>query len=270
MMIDIIQSLEQGLAKCNVDNIFFHTDILRAIRIKIINEQQLLEDHCNILSGFGKEIIMPVFNYDFPKTRVYNLQKDVCQVGAINEYYRREHANWQTHVPVFSCSGSGENPNFTFPGEIDPFGPDYIFAHIHKNPSLIMFYGADLSSTTFLHYVETMSGLLTYRYIKYFEGKIIDEDVEKQITLKLHVRPMGKKLNYDWKRLEQDLIQADIMTCISDKFTRISYMKTDITFNFWMQKLQEDSLYFLDSETRNWVEPMLQDLGRGFILPDFE
>ena len=40
--------------------------------------------------------------------------------------------------------------------------------------------------------------------------------------------------------------------------------------DYWISKLNKDSFYFLNEESKKWVIPKLDKLGRGFLLTDFE
>ena len=40
--------------------------------------------------------------------------------------------------------------------------------------------------------------------------------------------------------------------------------------DFWINKIEIDPLYFLNEESKQWVIPKINELGRGFKLTDFE
>jgi hypothetical protein len=40
--------------------------------------------------------------------------------------------------------------------------------------------------------------------------------------------------------------------------------------DFWDEMMLDDRLSLLDDKTRRWVEPALEDVGRRFIITDFE
>ena len=40
--------------------------------------------------------------------------------------------------------------------------------------------------------------------------------------------------------------------------------------DYWINKLNNDPFYFLNEETKQWVIPKINALGRGFELNDFE
>jgi aminoglycoside N3'-acetyltransferase len=267
-MSELISSIKKHIEEISIDNLFYHTDLLRGIRLKA--DENLLNNHCKIFLELCENTFMPVFNYEFPKTRIFNLQKDVSQIGVINEHFRKNFAQWQTTVPMFSVSGTGSLPKINENNEIDPFGEGSIFEYLHKNNSAIIYYGANFNSTTFVHYVESVSNLLSYRYFKTFKGTVVSEDISKEVALKLHLRPRGKTLNYDWNRLEQELTEEKILHSFKERITNIKVIKTDDLFNFWLNKIQQNPLHFLDDESKYWIKPHIEKLGRPFQQTDFE
>ena len=40
--------------------------------------------------------------------------------------------------------------------------------------------------------------------------------------------------------------------------------------DYWINKLNNDPFYFVDEESKKWVIPKIEKLGRGFVLEDFE
>lgn len=266
----LLSSIRKLVDNFNSPSIFVHSDLLRSIKFNIPPDNRLLDAHCKLLLGFGKDIYMPTFNYDYTKTRCFNVEHDVSKIGAINEHFRLNYANWRTPVPVFSVAGTGGFPDIDKDEIIDPFNERSVFAYLHKSDALMMYYGASFSSTTILHYIERVSGFLTYRYDKLFPGKVTIDGQENNVVLKLHVRPMGKNLTYDWNRLEEDLTIDNLLIPFINGVTRIKLIRIKDLYNFWIEKIKKDNLYFLDRVSRDWVEPTLDKLGRRFLLSDFE
>ena len=52
--------------------------------------------------------------------------------------------------------------------------------------------------------------------------------------------------------------------------TQILGIKTKDLVNYWLYKLNQDPLYFLDQTTKYNVSKRIDKLGRGFKLTDFE
>jgi aminoglycoside 3-N-acetyltransferase len=197
---------------------------------------------------------------------------DVCRtksvVGALTDYFRTKFAAWRSEVPIFSFAGEGSKPQICEDGVIYAFGVNSVFEQLIKKNGLIMFYGTDLQHATFLHYCEQMSGVLTYRYYKTFGGKIFNYNQEKDVTLKLHVRPLKKVLDYDFKKLENDLYTEGLLKKNSPFKTYL--IKAKYFSEYVIYRMKKDPFYLLTEATRSWVEPQLQKLGRPFLITDFE
>jgi len=187
------------------NHILIHSDILFGFKFKIVNIRQCLDEHFYRLSEVCKsyKIIMPSFNYNFFKTKVYDVTDDKSNVGILSEYFRTEVALWRSSIPVFNFCGTGDNPIiFDKTQVIDPFGTNSVFDFLYKNKGVLLHYGSDFSSTTLLHYAERISGNLIYRYDKLFKGKVLLEEGSSDVELLYHVRPMGYNLDYDWDKIK--------------------------------------------------------------------
>jgi aminoglycoside 3-N-acetyltransferase len=241
---------------------------------KALGRKQQLQLHYDMLKNAVEQrpIWMPSFNYDYPVTQEFNVQNTPSQVGALTEYFRTHVAGWRSPVPIFSFTGDDCEPILKAGATIDPFGESSLFQQMTEDDALIMYYGINgIHPSTFVHYCERVSGKLCYRYDKIFSGKVISLDKTHDVRLNFHVRPRSNKtLDYDWTRLEKDLIQAGLMFKVSDFRFEIRLIKAGDLAHFWIEKMQEDPLYLLDNNTRVWVEAKLDELGRPFLLSDFE
>jgi hypothetical protein len=63
----------------------------------------------------------------------------------------------------------------------------------------------------------------------------------------------------------RDLILAGLMIKLSDFRFEIRLINAVDLANFWINKMREDPLYLLNTNT-----PKLEKLGRPFLLSDFE
>lgn len=269
-MTDLRHRVERAIEASNADRIFVHTDLIRGFRLQLTPNEGLLDAHCRLLLEYGREIYMPTFNYDFLKTKKFDVPNTPSRIGVINEYFRSNYAHWQTPVPVFSVAGTGTFPEVNYQDEIDPFDENSIFGFLNRNNSIIMYYGAEFSSTTLVHYVERISNLLYYRYDKLFEGEVVFNGTRKIVTLKYHVRPMERDLVYDWVMLENDLKENNLIQYFDERSTKIRMVRVNELVDFWMMKMRQDSLYLLDMESKKWIQPLLDKLGRRFHITDFE
>ena len=254
-------------------HILIHSDVLFGFKIKFENQAQFLTQHCNELQEICQSlnILMPSFNYDFFKGKPYDVKNDVSQVGVLSEYFRNSKSSWRSPTPVFNFSGTGTNPLPNIVSEIDPFDDNSIFGFLYKNKGLLMHYGSAFNTTTLIHYVERISGILLYRYNKIFNGQIIDLKSQKHdAKLIYHVRPKDFSLDYDWLKIENDLLNLQLISKYKEGRTQIVLARIDKVVAFWLEKLNIDPFYFLDMETSLWVKTKHNELNRPFIITDFE
>jgi aminoglycoside 3-N-acetyltransferase len=241
---------------------------------KGLNREQQLQRHYDMLKNAvdRRPVWMPSFNYDYPATREFNVQNTPSQVGSLTEYFRTQIATWRSPIPIFSFTGDDAEPMLKVSTMIDPFGKNSLFQQMTEDNTLILYYGINgIHPSTIVHYCERVSGKLYYRYDKIFSGQVISLDKIYDVKLNFHVRPRNSEnLDYDWIRLEKDLTQAGLIFKISDFRFEIRLIKAVDLAHFWIEKMQEDPLYLLDTDSRAWVEPKLQQLGRPFLLSDFE
>ena len=255
------------------NHILIHSDVLFGFKIKFENQTQFLESHCNELNEICQslQILMPSFNYDYCKGTPFDVKNDVSQVGVLSEYFRNNKSSWRTAIPVFNFSGTGDNPVQNSKNEIDPFDENSVFGFLQKNNALLMHYGSSFNTTTLIHYAERISGKLTYRYNKMFNGQIIDlNNLKHNIKLIYHVRPKDWSLDYDWSKIEHDLLDADLIHKFKEGRTQIIVSRIDKMVDFWLGKLNENPLYLLNEETTRKVKQKLDELNRPFLLSDFE
>ena len=100
---------------------------------------------------------------------------------------------------------------------------------------------------------------------------MIDMDgMESSINVRLHVRPLECGMTYDWERLQSDLVRHGVLERMGVDDREFQIMKARRLTEHWLGKLAEDPLFFLTNETKSWVEPKLDELGRGFVIDDFE
>ena len=238
--------------------IFVHSDIGRALLVMkrkgiSVNSKNICLSLLNFLISLANNdqtgIVLPAFNYDFGKTRTFRPFFDPIQVGAFPEWVRVNCDFNRSEVPFFSTlsmQNSKQNNNQV----INPFGDQSSFAQLAKDDGTIVLLGTNISRMTFIHYVEEISGKPCYRYDKNFRGKIfIDEDNSYSCDVCMHVRPMGVHLDYDWKRLNEELIFEGILQMDEDA-SELKYIQARKLIEYWGNKISSDPLYLLDQQSR--------------------
>ena len=254
------------------NTLLVHSDVMRGFPVAFEGREAFLNSHLTELGSLrpNLNLWMPTFNYAFCKGEEFDVQKTTSQVGSLTEHFRKETAHWRTPVPVFSFCGTGPKPAIDIATTIDPFGVGSAFDFLYLNSGTMMHYGSTIRSSTILHYAERESGVLCYRYDKLFLGSVRTSNSSVSVKFNFHVRPIGKHLDYNWPLIESDLVSNGILYVFSENQALILLCEVDKLVNFWISKLKENPLYLLDSESKVWVEPLLDKLGRSFLISDFE
>ena len=261
--------------KLGGEHVLIHSDIKNLFLFKFKSKIDLLEKHMNNINNIFSEfnIWMPTFNYDFTKTGLYNVNEDICQVGHLNNYFRK-FCHWRTTTPVFNFSGMGKYPieNIKSGLVINPFSFGSEFHYLYENKSVYCHYGSDISLTSILHYVENITKKDLYRYSKKFYGIVKNNSLETNVILDYQVSPLKKRIKYDWKKIHLDLLNENLLYEYKI-FTDVNYItlfSVRKVCDYWTNRLNEDPYYFLAKESKKWVRKKIDALGRGFELNDFE
>lgn len=266
--------LSRGLAQLGSGPVWVHADPFRAARLvpRTSDRDDFLDSHLDLIktSAQGRPIWMPAFNYDFPRTRTFDVRRDPSQLGPIPERFRTNASEWRTEIPIFSASGTGAAPAIEWGEETDPFGTDSIFAKLVGSDGVILYYGDTFHYNTLVHFAERAAGNPAYRYDKIFEGTVTrDDGTSVRGSLRYHVRPLGRALDYDWPVLLRRALDSGACVRLEDRSDVLASSASALT-QFFVDELERDPLSLLDQESRSWVEPLLSRLGRRFVLSDFE
>lgn len=218
-------------------------------------------EHFSDVSPDGS-IALPVFNYDFAASRLFDVRKDKSQVGAIAEFARSELGWKRNGTPVFSfiCNKG------TLGDDLRPFEKESVLGSFHDGGNILLF-GVGFEVLTFLHVAESESNA-PYRYNKRFDGKVRLENGQiEEKAVEFHVRPKGLDIDYDFHKLGAALLYEQGAWKNSD----FSYVvDAELSLAVFQQKFSEDPLFALTEESRTKVKEKLDQLGRPFDIGDFE
>jgi aminoglycoside 3-N-acetyltransferase len=207
-------------------------------------------------------VYLPAFNYDFTKTKTFNVLMDLPQVGALPVAAMSREEWSRSKAPVFSFLAKGEHPT-TYN---QPFSEHSLFSELVERKGKIHLLGVGFDSFTFIHHVEHVVKS-PYRYKKQFNGNIICDGEESMASVEFHVRPKGLNLDYDFNKLEALLLK---------NFGALKVTSTNIqvdasaAFQIISDKLDEEPLFLLDRKSANVVRDKLDIIQRPFELEDFE
>lgn len=254
--------------------VFVHSDPFRTTRLvePVRDREAYLDSHIAVLrdAAGDRALWLPSFNYDFPKTHVFDVVANESQLGPIPERFRTHAAEWRTPIPMFSVAGLGAAPSPAWGLDTDPFGGDSIFAELMRRDGVVLYYGATFHYNTIVHFAERVAGGPVYRYDKVFPGKVVMGDgTVVEGSLDYHVRPLGTGLDYDWPRLLDEAIDAGVCRRVEGHPEVLAASARALT-ELWLAELRADPFALLDEKTRKWVEPAIEELGRRFDIGDFE
>lgn len=252
-----------------------HTDAVatRELTGDARGRHAIVDAHLAVLRSLASDraLWFPAFNYDFLRSGVYSIDHDPAQVGVINEVVRAQAGSWRTSMPVFNFAGTSTAPrdiDLTGDGALLPFDANSPFGQLVDADGIVLWYGAPISTGTILHHAEHAAGGPHYRYDKDFSGRVERRTGSRDVVLRYHVRPLGRALGYDWPRISADGEREGLIHRIGE--TAVRWAPARGLIAFWVSRIRADPLYLLDADSRGWVEPLLDQLGRRFLQTDFE
>jgi aminoglycoside 3-N-acetyltransferase len=268
-----------GAVSARVTNgpVCVHSDLFAASCFvqRTSNRRRQLQLHLDALNELcaGRALWFPCFNYEFTRSGYFDSRVAPCEVGPLGEFIRCAIAQWRTTDPVFSMCGTGGRPRDpVMRGRVVAFGPGSVFGQLYEYDATLLMWGAPLSSMTMLHLAESTAGPPIYRYDKVFTGTVVDQaGNETVIEYVYHVRPLGKRLRYDFPKLQSDLLGAGVTSMVefgSQPVAQVCGARALI--DYWVSRIHEDPFYLLDADSRSWVVPLYESRRRRFIRADFE
>ena len=159
-------------------------------------KQIFFKNLINVLGSNGL-LVLPVYNYDFPKKKPFYYDRHNSQVGEMGNFFLKKYNVIRTLNPVFSHAIL---KNRTIPhlneNIHDCLGKKSFFNYLHKENFKIFGFCVPTNTMTFIHYVECINNL-KYRYNKKFRSFIIKNNKKIDLTIVYNVGK--KKYNYTLK-----------------------------------------------------------------------
>ena len=196
-MIPDLKSYWCGSGLVKGDTVLLHSSMRRLLKflaeLKIADPPRVvLESLLNHIGGRGT-LVLPLFNFDFPKTQFYSVISTPSQMGVITEYARLNFSGVQTYHPIYPFYIIGSNENeFENINNLSGYGADSPFAKLISLEGKVA--AVDLPDSrcmTFYHHVEEMCQV-PYRFYKNFSGyyQKVESTIEFR-TYKLYVRNLA-------------------------------------------------------------------------------
>ena len=246
--------------------------------------EKILENIIYILRTnlFCENIFIPTFNYEYTKSRIYNINKCKGQLGSLSEYLTKNFSAYRTHVPVFNHVDITFNHDCFNPEyRIDKsFGKESFYDWFTNKNGNIIFWGCDIQNTnTYIHHIEAMSGI-SYRFKKLFPGEVIIDQKKFPLNFEYFVRSL--KYQYEYKDQGKSILSENnilknyrhynlnfynsksALGCISQKISENSYCLFSVNSKINFSKII-DSKSFIDFKEEIITIDVLSDLNLELI-----
>ncbi len=182
------------------DNIIIHSNSAGISQFEnIINKNKYNRFFKFIKNRIGKKgtILIPAYNYDFTKKKIFDPKKTPSQVGSLSNFLLKKYFKNRSNEPVFSHLIFGKlKKKLMQCNTNEAFGKNSIFAMMEKFRFKIICFCCPINTMTFLHYIEKKFNV-KYRYDKIFKSHILKNNKKNSFTFKYFVGK--KKYNYKIK-----------------------------------------------------------------------
>lgn len=162
--------------------------------------------------GPSGTLLLPLFNFDFGKTKTFDIRNTPSHMGDLTEAGRKHPEAIRTGHPIYSFAVIGKHAN-KFKGlkNYSGYGANSPFSILHLLDGKIAVIGLpDQQSMTSYHFVEEMNDV-DYRYHKKFEGYYTDFNGKESFqTFGLFVRNIGQGIQTDVNRMMELLWQKNL------------------------------------------------------------
>lgn len=245
----MIKDFADNLASLGIkknDSIFVHSDLsnFKNLNLDFWSLNNIIFDTILEIVGNEGAILVPTFTYDnFHKKKIFDNKKTFSETGIFSELVRTKKNSLRSNHPIFSVSSYGKkselfvrNNSLNSTGKGTPF--DRMF---HFNTKILHINIELVTRCTYLHYIEEKCDV-PYRYSKYFNYEVIDQDNKKQNLLfenYVRKRESLKFPNYS-KKLQNLLITNNITKKKIFKKNLVTVTECQKLFKFISTKMKKN------------------------------
>ena len=253
------------------NNTIFYKDIVNALKKSEIEKGDTIFVHVN-LGAFGKlgtiidrsdfanlyieaflevigqdgTIVTPTYTYSFCDGEIYDPDTTPSKVGLFSDEFRKRLDSYRSVNPIFSVSAIGKKAkNLTTNLSKSCFGNGSIFDKLQEmDNSKYVVVGVGYFICSQVHYIEQCMNV-PYRYVKNFYGIIKIKDKTYEDVCEFYVRHLDWDVNTNFDKIEQHLIDKELMKKIPLGQDFISTVKIRNICDEGAAMLKKDPNYFL-------------------------
>lgn len=249
--------------------LLIHTDIAHiGIIDKFVGAEKLAQDYEDVFDEalIGHPYIIPAYNYDFCSNGIFDVVKDLGQLGALSKHFSKKYPELRTRTPVFNFIIKNDHCLFNLNPVPNCFGLGSIHDQLRKNNGYVVLIGN--TRNTFAHHAEETFPI-GYRYTKKFRGKIIFNGNEIPAEVEFRVRPRAGAVEYS----ELDLVDAKeegIIKVGKCGLTTMMWYNASDYYNFLHQKFKQNELYLLSEKSRETINKLWSLHGKPLTVDNCE
>ncbi len=229
------------------DNVIIHSNIAGLFQFYDKDK----DTSCKVLISYLKkhigkkgEIVIPTYNYEFTKNKSFNVKTSPSEVGYFSNYLIKKNWRKRTLDPVFSHLIFGKIKKFDLQKiNCEAFGKNSLFSYLKKNNFKIICFCCSTDTMTYIHYIEYLFRV-QYRYIKNFNGVIVNERKKTKVTYKYNV---GKK-KYDYslkeKKINKLINQKNFIKSYFGRFECYS-VTCNFLYSTLLKKMKNDKKFLI-------------------------
>jgi aminoglycoside N3'-acetyltransferase len=248
-----------------------HSDLSRAGAPEgVANADECLHAWMQILleAVEGRPLLIPTFNYDYCRTRLFDPLTDTGQVGALSSFCVRDYAKLRTSTPIFNfCIFN--NDSLCCTPLSNPFGTGSTFAEIHRRNAAIVFLGVNLRANTFVHYVEELLNV-GYRYPKPFPGEVLVDGHRVALDFVYRVRPLVPNAVEYGDMGEDDVEAAGLLTTTPVGRSFAKMVRAQEYVEVITEAISKNELHLLTPRARVITQQLYDKLGRPLSFEKME
>lgn len=244
-------SLKQKLrdmAAHDCDVLFVHSALNFGMPNPEMRPKELLGELLDIIRGLEvPTLCMPTFTFSFCNGKNYDPTKSKSQMGALNEFFRKQQGVLRSHDPLMSVALEGKEKRLVTEIGHHSIGENSTYDMLHHTEGVkFLFLGPRIGECfTFMHYLEWLYDV-DYRYNRTFKGKVIVDGIENEKEYDLFVRYNGVIPNDNSFAYEDMMVSEGAANRCRFGSGFLSVVSEKEGAKYYRERLIENSHYFVD------------------------
>jgi aminoglycoside 3-N-acetyltransferase len=228
--------------------LYMHSGLSFGLPNPALSRAELLNTIYHAVCALGvPTLCVPTFTFSFCNGQDYDVENSKSQMGALNEYIRRQPEAIRSVDPLMSVAMIGQDRDLVENLGKESIGANSTFDKLsRKHRVKFLFLGVHLGDCfTYMHHLE-WAAKVPYRYNREFRGKIIQAGRTTEDTYTLFVRYHNVKPNNASHIYGRLLEQRGLMRSFPVGDTMVSCVGESEAREVYVDLLRQDPNYFIE------------------------